>query len=73
MMYFFHVEDGICASDPKGQEFSDDTSAMLEAERVAEGLSGHLDDQFHESCHIAGDSSVFSGSYICGGGFEETD
>jgi hypothetical protein len=42
MLYFFHVEDGICVSDPKGQEFPDDTSAMLEAARVAEGLSGHL-------------------------------
>jgi integration host factor subunit alpha len=24
-----------------------------------------LDDRFHESCHMQGDSSVFSDSYIC--------
>ena len=42
MIYFFHVEDGVCVSDPKGQEYSDDASAMLEAERVAAGLSGRL-------------------------------
>jgi hypothetical protein len=42
MKYFFHVEDGVCVSDPNGEEFPDDASAMLEGARVAEGLSGHL-------------------------------
>ena len=42
MLYFFHVEDGVCISDPNDQEFSDDASAMLEAARVAAGLSRYL-------------------------------
>jgi hypothetical protein len=41
MIYFFHVEDGTCISDPTGTEFSDDASAMQEAARVAKGLSRH--------------------------------
>jgi hypothetical protein len=39
MIYFFHVEDGVCISDPNGQEFPDDASAMQEAAKVAKELS----------------------------------
>jgi hypothetical protein len=39
MIYFFHVEDGTCISDPTGEEFPDDASAMEEAVRVAKALS----------------------------------
>jgi hypothetical protein len=38
-IYFFHVEDGVCISDPSGQEFPDDASAMQEAVNVAKQLS----------------------------------
>ena len=39
MMYFFHLEDGACIRDPKGQEFLDDAAAMREASKVAHDLS----------------------------------
>ena len=39
MKYFFHLEDGACIRDPKGEEFSDDAAAMLEAAKVARELS----------------------------------
>jgi histidinol phosphatase-like enzyme len=39
MKYFFHVEDGTCIRDPKGEEFPDDASAMREASKVAQELS----------------------------------
>ena len=39
MKYFFHLEDGACIRDPKGQEFPDDDAAMLEATTVAQELS----------------------------------
>jgi histidinol phosphatase-like enzyme len=39
MRYFFHVEDGTCIRDPKGEEFPDDASAMREASKVAQELS----------------------------------
>ena len=39
MMYYFHVEDGVRISDPNGQEFPDDASAMREATKVAKELS----------------------------------
>ena len=39
MKYFFHLEDGTCIRDPKGDEFPDDAAAMLEATKVAHELS----------------------------------
>ncbi|MEA2980033.1 MAG: hypothetical protein QOF91_342 [Alphaproteobacteria bacterium] len=39
MRYFFHIEDGACIRDPKGEEFSDDAAAMCEAAKVAQELS----------------------------------
>lgn len=39
MKYFFHLEDGACIHDPKGQEFPDDAAALLEAVIVARELS----------------------------------
>ena len=39
MRYFFHLEDGTCIRDPRGQEFVDDASALIEATAVAVGLS----------------------------------
>jgi hypothetical protein len=39
MRYFFHLEDGACIRDPKGEEFADDAAALLEAARVARELS----------------------------------
>ena len=39
MRYFFHLEDGACIRDPKGEEFSDDAAAMVEAAKVARELS----------------------------------
>jgi hypothetical protein len=39
MKYFFHLEDGACIRDPKGDEFPDDAAAMLEATKVAQELS----------------------------------
>ena len=39
MKYFFHLEDGACIRDPKGEEFPDDAAAMLEATKVAQELS----------------------------------
>ena len=39
MRYFFHLEDGTCIRDPKGDEFVDDAAAMLEAANVAHELS----------------------------------
>lgn len=39
MKYFFHLEDGQCIRDPKGEEFPDDAAAMLEATTVAHELS----------------------------------
>jgi hypothetical protein len=39
MRYFFNLEDGACIRDPKGEEFSDDDAAMLEAAKVAQELS----------------------------------
>jgi hypothetical protein len=39
MKYFFHLEDGACIRDPKGEEFPDDAAALLEAARVAQELS----------------------------------
>ena len=39
MRYFFHVEDGACIRDPKGEEFLDDAAAMSEAAKVAHELS----------------------------------
>ncbi len=39
MRYFFHLEDGECIRDPKGEEFPDDTAALLEAANVAHELS----------------------------------
>ena len=39
MRYFFHVEDGACIRDPKGEEFADDAAAMREAAKVAHELS----------------------------------
>lgn len=39
MKYFFHLEDGTCIRDPKGEEFPNDAAAMLEAANVARELS----------------------------------
>jgi histidinol phosphatase-like enzyme len=39
MKYFFHLEDGACIRDPKGEEFPDDAAALLEATKVAQELS----------------------------------
>ena len=39
MKYFFHLEDGACIRDPKGEEFPDDAAALLEAVIVARELS----------------------------------
>ena len=39
MKYFFHLEDGACIRDPKGEEFPDDAAALLEAASVARELS----------------------------------
>ena len=39
MRYFFHLEDGTCIRDPKGDEFPNDAAAMLEAATVAQELS----------------------------------
>jgi hypothetical protein len=39
MRYFFHIEDGACIRDPKGEEFPDDAVAMEEATKVAHELS----------------------------------
>ncbi len=39
MEYFFHLEDGTCIRDPKGEEFPDDAAALLEAAKVAHELS----------------------------------
>jgi hypothetical protein len=39
MRYFFHLEDGACIRDPKGEEFPDDAAALLEAAIVARELS----------------------------------
>lgn len=39
MKYFFHLEDGVCIRDPKGEEFPDDAAALLEAVIVARELS----------------------------------
>ena len=39
MKYFFHLEDGECIRDPKGEEFPDDAAALLEAAIVARELS----------------------------------
>jgi hypothetical protein len=39
MKYFFHLEDGTCIRDPKGDEFPDDAAALLEAANVAQELS----------------------------------
>ena len=39
MRYFFHLEDGECIRDPKGEEFADDAAAMIEAATVARELS----------------------------------
>ena len=41
MRYFFHLEDGTCIRDPKGDEFPDDAAALLEAVNVALELSKH--------------------------------
>ena len=39
MRYFFHLEDGTCVRDPSGEEYSDDTTAMLVAAVIAHELS----------------------------------
>ena len=39
MRYFFHLEDGACIRDPKGEEFADDAAALVEAANVARELS----------------------------------
>jgi len=39
MKYFFHLEDGVCIRDPKGEEFANDAAALLEAALVARELS----------------------------------
>ena len=39
MRYFFHLEDGACIRDPKGQEFANDAAALVEAGNVARELS----------------------------------
>jgi hypothetical protein len=39
MKYFFHLEDGTCIRDPKGEEFPDDATALVEAVKVARELS----------------------------------
>jgi hypothetical protein len=39
MKYFFHLEDGACIRDPKGEDFPDDAAAMFEATKVAQELS----------------------------------
>ena len=39
MRYFFHLEDGACIRDPKGQEFPNDAAALLEAANVDRELS----------------------------------
>jgi len=39
MKYFFHLEDGECIRDPKGEEFPDDAAALREAAKVALELS----------------------------------
>jgi len=31
MRYFFHVEDGACIRDPKGEDFADDAAAAFAA------------------------------------------
>ena len=41
MKYFFHLEDGTCIRDPKGEEFPDDAAALFEAAKVARELSKH--------------------------------
>jgi histidinol phosphatase-like enzyme len=39
MKYYFHLEDGTCIRDPKGEEFPDDAAALVEAATVALELS----------------------------------
>jgi hypothetical protein len=39
MRDFFHLEDGACIRDPKGEEFADDAAALFEAANVARELS----------------------------------
>ena len=39
MRYFFHLEDGTCIRDPKGDDFPDDAAALLEAANIAQELS----------------------------------
>ena len=39
MRYFFHLEDGACIRDPKGEEFADDAAALREAATIARELS----------------------------------
>jgi hypothetical protein len=39
MRYFFNLEDGMCISDPSGEEFPDDAAAMLHAAQLAKDLS----------------------------------
>ncbi|HEY5306437.1 MAG TPA: hypothetical protein VIJ52_07200 [Pseudolabrys sp.] len=39
MKYFFHLEDGTCIRDPKGEELADDADAMHQAMVVAHELS----------------------------------
>jgi len=39
MKYFFHLEDGACIRDPRGEEFPDDAAALREAAVLARELS----------------------------------
>ena len=39
MRYFFHLEDGACIRDPKGVDFPDDATALIEAANIARELS----------------------------------
>jgi len=39
LKYFFHMEDGACIRDPRGEEFPDDAAALREAAVLARELS----------------------------------
>jgi hypothetical protein len=39
MRYFFHLEDGACIRDPKGVDFPNDATALIEAANIAQELS----------------------------------
>ncbi len=39
MRYFFNLEDGVCISDPNGEELPDNEAAMRQAAQLAIDLS----------------------------------